>query len=228
MAPEAEFSKLAARRRTIRGYLPDPVSRAIVADLLTQARRAPSGANLQPGRFIALTGGPLAALVDALQTAITGNRPQVTEYGYFPDPLPPHLKERQRAAGYALYAALGIDRRDVEGRRAQFRRNYRFFDAPVGIVVTIDRGMGPGCYMDLGMAIQTLMLAATARGYATCPIGALASYGDLVHQHLGLPPEELVVCGIALGRENPADPANRSITDRAPLEEFADFRGFQS
>ena len=226
MAADRAFAALAARRRTIRGFLPDPVPRAVVADLLTQARMAPSGANLQPGRFIALTGAPLAALVDALLTAIAQNRPTVAEYGYFPDPLPPHLKARQRAAGYALYAALGIERRDMEGRRAQFRHNYRFFDAPVGIVVTINRAMGPGCYMDLGMAIQTFMLAATAQGYATCPIGALASHGDVVHEHLGLPAGELVVCGIALGREDPTAPANRSRTDRAPLDEFTEFRGF--
>lgn len=227
MAADRNFADLAARRRTVRGFLPDPVPRAVVADLLTQARMAPSGANLQPGRFIALTGAPLAALVDALRAAIAQKRPQVAEYGYFPDPLPPHLKARQRAAGYALYAALGIERRDLDGRRAQFRHNYRFFNAPVGVVVTIDRAMGPGCYMDLGMAIQTFMLAATARDYATCPIGALASYGDLMHEHLALPTGELVVCGIALGREDPDAPANRSRTDRASLDEFGEFRGFQ-
>jgi nitroreductase len=226
MALHPDFATLAARRRTIRGFLPDPAPRAVVEDLLTQARTAPSGANLQPGRFIALTDAPLAALVDELMTAIAQNRPQVAEYGYFPEPMPPHLKARQRAAGYALYTALGIARRDLDGRRAQFRHNYRFFDAPVGIVVIIDRAMGPGCYMDLGMAIQTFMLAATARGYATCPIGALASHGDVVHEHLGLPGGELVVCGLALGREDPNAPANRSRTDRAPLDEFAEFRGF--
>lgn len=226
MAPNQDFAALAARRRTIRGFLPDPVPQAVVADLLTQARTAPSGANLEHGRFIALTAAPLAALVEVLITASLQNRPQVAEYGYFPDPLPPHLKARQRAAGYTLYGALGIDRRDLEGQRAQFRHNHRFFDAPIGIVVTIDRAMGPGCYMDLGIAIQTFMLAATAKGYATCPIDALASYGDLVHGHLALPTGDLVVCGMALGREDPNAPANRSRTDRVPLEEFAEFRGF--
>lgn len=224
-APE-DFTALAARRRTVRGFLADPVSREAVADLMTTARTAPSGANLQPGRFIALTGAPLGALIAALERAIDQNRPRVSEYGYFPDPMPPHLKARQRAAGYALYASLGIDRRDLDGRRAQFRRNYRFFDAPVGIVITIDRAMGPGCYMDLGMAIQTLMLAAAAQGLATCPIGALANHADVVHECLALPQDELVVCGLALGRENPSDPANATRTDRAPLDEFAEFRGF--
>lgn len=222
------FAAILARRRTTRGFLPDPVPRDLVARLLGQARTAPSGANLQPGRFIALTGAPLASLIAALERAMDEGRPQVAEYGYFPEPMPPHLKARQRAAGYALYTALGIDRRDIDARRRQFRRNYRFFDAPVGIVLTIDRAMGPGCYMDLGMAIQTLMLAATAQGFATCPIGALANHADVIHEALALPRDELVVCGIALGREDPDAPANTTRTDRLGLSDFADFRGFAS
>lgn len=210
-------------RRSIRAFLPDPVPRADLVRILTAARTAPSGANLQPGRFHVLAGAPLLALSDAMMNAIREGRPQVSEYSYFPSPMDPDLKTRQRAAGYALYSALGIERRDLEGRRAQFERNYRFFSAPVGIVVTIRRDMGKGCFMDLGMALMNLFLAAEAMGYGTCGIGALANHADVVHAHLALDPAEMVVCGIALGRADPDAPANAVRTDRDPLETFATF-----
>ncbi|WP_330848824.1 nitroreductase family protein [Mangrovicoccus ximenensis] len=140
--------------------------------------------------------------------------------------MPAPLKQRQRDAGYALYQALGIERRDIAGRRGQFLRNYRFFDAPAGIVVTIDREMGAGCFMDLGMSLMALMLCAQDMGYGSCGIGALANYGRSVQRALELGDGEMVVCGIALGRPDPAAPVNRFRTARAPLEEYATFRGF--
>ncbi len=220
------FATLARARRSVRAFRPDPVPRDVVADLLQTARTAPSGANLQPGFFTVLTGAPLAGLSAALQSAIDAGRPRVSEYRWFPDPIPPALKARQRAAGYALYAALGIDKRDLAARQTQFNRNYRFFDAPVGIVVSLDRAMGEGGFMDLGMAIQTFQLAAVDAGLATCGIGALASHADVVHEALGLPADQMVICGIALGAEDTAAPANRTRTERAALEEYAAFRGF--
>ena len=220
------FAALARTRRSVRGFLPDPVPARTVAHLLETARTAPSGANLQPGHFIALAGPALNNLKHRLATAIAQGRPKVSDYSYFPDPMPPHLKDRQRAAGYALYAALGIDRRDLAGRRAQFERNYRFFDAPVGIVVTLDRAMGAGCYMDLGMALQTFLLAAHAEGLAACGIGALANHADVIHETLHLPAQDRVICGLALGYEDPAAPENQTRTDRAPLADYASFHGF--
>jgi len=220
------LADLARARRSVRGFRPDPVPLDVVQDLITTARMAPSGANLQPGRFIALTGAPLAGLVAALEAAIDADRPMVSEYRWFPNPMPPEMKDRQRAAGYALYAALSIDKRDMEGRRAQFRRNYRFFDAPVGIVVTLDRRFGEGGFFDLGMAVQTLQLAAVDAGLATCGLGALANYADVVQDHLNLPASDLVICGMALGMEDRDHPANATRTVRMPLSDFADFRGF--
>jgi nitroreductase len=213
-------------RRSIRAFLPDPVPRADVERILTAARSAPSGANLQPGLFHALTGDALAGLSGALIDAVRAGRAPVEEYSYFPQPMPRALKDRQRAAGYALYSALGIDRRDLAGRRAQFEENYRFFSAPVGLVVTIRPDMGKGCFMDLGMALMALLIAAEGLGYATCGIGALASHADVVHGHLGLGAEEMVVCGVALGRADPEAPVNRVRTVRDALDAFASFRGF--
>jgi len=218
---------LLARRRSVRAFTEAPVPRETVAAILRAARQAPSGANLQPGRFHVLTGAPLVGLVGQLQQALADGVPHDTDYSYFPQPMAPYLKARQRAAGYALYQALGIERRDTEGRRAQFDRNYAFFGAPVGIVVTIDRDMGAGCFMDLGMALMALLLAAEDRGLGATGIGALANYGRLVHRHLALPEDELVVCGIALGVADEAAPVNGFRTARAPLDDYASFAGFE-
>jgi nitroreductase len=225
---DTALDQLLAQRRSVRAYLPTPVTAQEVTAILTAARQAPSGANLQPGGFVALTGAPFAALKAALADGIAQDRPTVSEYDYFPDPMPAVLKDRQRAAGFGLYAALGIDRRDVAGRRAQFAKNYAFFDAPMGIVVTIDRAMGKGCWMDMGMALMTLFLAAEARGLATTGIGALAHYADLVHDVLGLPDDQMVVCGIALGHADPDAPVNDFRTERATFDAYAQLRGFDT
>ncbi|MBV7407794.1 nitroreductase [Maritimibacter sp. DP1N21-5] len=223
---ERPVSSALTKRRSIRAFRPDPVDRDIVARLLTAARTAPSGANLQPGRFIALAGAALSDFTERLCAEIEAGRPPVSEYSYFPQPMPPALKERQRAAGYALYESLGVARRDVAGRKAQFLLNYRFFSAPVGIVITIRRDMGKGCFMDLGMSLMALMMAAEDEGLATCGIGALANYGDLAGALLNIPGEELVVCGVALGYPDPDAPVNRVRTARDDLDVFAEFRGF--
>lgn len=223
---QRNFNELMTDRRSVRAYLDRPVPRETVEQICRLARSAPSGANLQPGRFHVLTGAPLADLVAGLQGAIDAGSPQAREYSYFPEPMPPELKARQRAAGYALYQALGIERRDLDGRRRQFRRNYDFFGAPVGVVVTIDRSMGKGCFMDLGMSLMGFLLAAEARGLGATSIGALANYGPQAHRLLDLPGDELVVCGLALGWPDPDAPENRFRTSRAGLEEFTSFRGF--
>ncbi|WP_386679763.1 nitroreductase [Loktanella sp. R86503] len=223
---QTDVDRLLAQRQSVRAFLKTPVTAADVSAILTSARLAPSGGNLQPGHFTALTGAALDSLKGTLAAAIQQGRPQIDGYSYFPNPMPPHLKARQRDAGYALYNALGIARRDLPGRRAQFARNYAFFDAPVGIVVSIERGMGKGCYMDLGMALMALFMAAQGRGLATTGIGALASYGDLVRGHLGLPDDHTVVCGIALGHADKAATVNNFRTQRAAFDEYAALRGF--
>ncbi len=223
---ESDLYNRLASRRSVRGYLDTPVPRSSIEQILRAARHAPSGANLQPGGFHVLTGAPFETLKTTLAEARTNGRPEVSEYSYFPNPMPATLKARQRAAGFALYEALGVNRRDVAGRKAQFEQNYRFFNAPVGIVVTIHRGMGKGCFMDLGMALMALFLAVEDAGLAASGIGALANHGDLVHDTLGLPDDEMVVCGIALGHADPDAPVNTVRTTRAALDEFATFSGF--
>ncbi|MDE9449837.1 nitroreductase [Aliiroseovarius sp. Z3] len=220
------LDNLLETRRSTRAFTSDPVPRDAIERMCRAARRAPSGANLQPGQFHVLTGSVLRGLVRALKYAQEQNTPHVAEYSYFPSPMPAELKARQRAAGYALYTALGVGRRDVDGRRAQFARNYAFFDAPVGVVVTIRRDMGKGCFMDLGMSLMSFLLSAEDQGFGATGIGALANYGPVVQNHLCLPDDEMVVCGIALGVADDTAPENQFRTERAGLNEFTSFRGF--
>ncbi|MCV6548308.1 MAG: nitroreductase [Cohaesibacter sp.] len=214
-------------RRSVRAFLDEPVALDDLKAMCVAARSAPSGANLQPGRLHILTADPLANLVVDLQQAIADNRPFDHGYSYFPKPMPPYLKERQRAAGYALYEALSISRRDLEGRRAQFAHNYRFFGAPVGVIVTIERSMGKGCFMDLGMFLMSFLLKVEDMGYSATGIGAMANYASVIEQNLGLGDDELVVCGLAIGKADQAHPVNQFRTQRAGLEEFAQFYGFE-
>lgn len=222
----SDLQNILAARRSIRGFLPDPVPKSTIIKILQLARSAPSGANLQPGRFTVLSSYALKDLSTTLIQAIRNGRPSVSEYSYFPKPLPDHLLERKRETGFGLYEALNIAKRDINARKKQFEKNYRFFNAPVGIVVSIDKRMGKGCFMDLGMAIQNLLVGAETEGLGSCGIGALANYGDLVHEHLNLADEEIVVCGIALGFIDPDNPVNNFKTPRVGLDEFTSFLGF--
>lgn len=218
--------QLIRQRRSVRAYLPDPVNRETIEAILVSARCAPSGANLQPGHFHVLVGQALLDLNEKLIAAVDDKRPIVSEYSYFPETLSAELKSRQHAAGFALYDALGIAKRDTAERRKQFNRNFRFFDAPVGMVVTIQRSMGKGCFMDLGMSLMNLQLSAVSHGLGSSGIGALANYADVVHEHLGLPAADMVVCGIALGKPDESHPVNTVRTERETLKSFATFHGF--
>jgi hypothetical protein len=148
------------------------------------------------------------------------NQPEVEDYSYFPDPMASVYRRRQVAAARALYGSLGIEREDRAARDAQFARNFCFFDAPLAMVVTIDRDMGTGCYMDLGMALYGLMLAAQAHGLGSCAIGALASYPALIRKCLSLSDSQAIVCGIALGYADPDAPVNQTTTQRAEADAF--------
>ncbi len=222
----ADLLEILAQRHSIRAYTNDRIERTTLERICSAARRAPSGANLQPGKFHVLTGTALQALIDRLLMAQDTGEAISSEYSYFPERMSRALKDRQRRAGYALCEALGIERRDVQGRRAQFARNYAFFGAPVGVVVTIERAMGKGCFMDLGMAIMTFLLSAEDEGLGTSGIGALANYGPIVHEHLNLSEDELVVCGIAVGFPDKNSKVNQFRTERCSLAEFTTFRGF--
>ncbi|QEI06500.1 nitroreductase [Pigmentiphaga aceris] len=211
---------LASLRKSTRAFLDAPLPDGTVPHLLTTARRAPSGANLQPGKFIAVEGDARARLSAALVEAWRAGQAEPEDYDYFPRPMPMHLKRRQLAAAQALYGALGVERHDRAGRDKQFERNFNFFDAPVALIVTIDRDFGAGGYMDLGMTLYGLMLAAHREGLGCCAIGALASYPGLIRQTLGLDERSSIVCGVALGYADPAAPVNQTTTTRCELDDY--------
>ena len=214
------FTQVLRQRHSVRGYLTTPVPDEVLREVVSQARMAPSGANLQPGGFIAVQGEARRAMSADLVQAWRAQRAEPEDYSYFPHPMPMGLKRRQVASAKALYDSLGVAREDRVGRDAQFERNFHFFDAPVALVVTIAADLGSGCFMDLGMSLYGLMLAAQAQGLSTCAIGALASYPNLIRRHLSLERSSHIVCGVALGYADPEAPVNQTRTERAALDEY--------
>lgn len=214
------FSQLVHARRSVRAYLPTPVPDALLQEVLMQARLAPSGANLQPGSLIHVRGAVRKTLSENLVDAFQQGREEAEDYSYFPKPMPHTLRRRQVAAAQVLYGALGVSRDDREGRDAQFERNFRFFDAPVALIVTMEHGFGSGGYMDLGMMLYGVMLAAQAKGLSTCAVGAMASYPNLIRENLALEASSHIVCGLALGYADPDAPVNQTITERCTLDAY--------
>lgn len=220
MKTQDAFARLLAQRASTRAYLETPVEDGVLKELLVQARMAPSGSNLQPGSFIQVRGEVRRQLSEEMVAAWRAHHEKIEDGDYFAGPMPMTLRRRQVGAAQALYASLGIARDDRAGRDRQFERNFRFFDAPVAVVVTIDAGFGAAGCMDLGMTLYGLMLAAQARGLASCAIGAIASYPELIRRHLGLDERARILCGLALGYADPAAPVNRTRTVRGNLDEY--------
>lgn len=215
-------------RKSVRRFLPIPVPRSVVREIIELSARAPSGHNIQPWRVYALAGEPRARLcADILKAAETEPEKHRPEYEYYPTEWHEPYIGRRRELGHALYAALGIAREDKTARERQMNRNYLFFGAPVGIFVTMDRRLNTGSYIDMGMFLQNILLAARGRGLHTCGQAAFCWYHDIVRKHLPLSPEEILICGIALGYEDEAAPDNRLVTRRVPVEEYTHFAGFE-
>lgn len=211
-------------RRSVRAFLPTPVDEAVIRDILDVAARAPSGTNMQPWKVYVTTGEVKQRLSDAiLNSGVRAEKAVWDEYKYYPDQFFEPYLGRRRANGFGLYGVLGIGRRDVDRMRAQHDRNFVFFDAPVGMIFTIDRRLNQGSWVDYGMFLQNIMIAARARGLHTCPQAAFAPYHRQIRPVLGIPDEEVVVCGIALGHEDTTKPENTFRTDRAPQEEWVQF-----
>jgi nitroreductase len=225
--PASDIEAAITGRRSVRGFLPTPVSRETVAHLLEVAARAPSGTNMQPWRVIALTGEPLARFCAALVAAETeGREPDGLERAYYPAPLFEPYISRRRKIGWDLYGLLGIGRGETEKMAAHVLRNLRFFGAPVGLLCTIDRRMEIGSWLDYGMFLQNIALAARGRGLESCAMAIFAQYPRSIRAELGLNDDAVIVCGMALGVEDRGEPANALATERVGVEEFCRFEGF--
>ncbi|BCH24311.1 nitroreductase [Mesorhizobium sp. L-8-10] len=211
-------------RRSVRAFLPDPVDEAMIRDILDVASRAPSGTNMQPWRVYVTTGQVKDQISDAiLNSGIRAEKAAWDEYKYYPDQFFEPYLTRRRSVGFGLYSSLGIGRREVDRMREQHDRNFLFFDAPVGMIFTIDRRLNQGSWIDLGMFLENIMIAARGRGLHTCPQAAFAPYHNQIRPVLGMAEEEILVCGMALGYEDTSKPENNFRTERAPQEEWVKF-----
>ncbi|AOF83874.1 nitroreductase family protein [Hydrogenophaga sp. RAC07] len=214
-------------RMSARAFLPKPVPRATLEHLLQVASRAPSGTNTQPWKVYVLQGQSRNTLVDKVCAAHDALRADPAlaaeyreEYDYYPEKWVSPYIDRRRENGWSLYGLLGITKGDKDKMHAQHQRNFRFFDAPVGLMFTLDRVMGRGSLVDYGMFLQNIMVAARGHGLHTCPQAAWNGFARIILPHVGAGESEMLVCGMALGYADPADKVNGFHTPREPVESF--------
>ena len=214
-------------RQSVRAFLDRPVERALVAEILDLARRAPSGGNLQPWHVDVVAGPDLVALKAKVQAGLAANPAgEGTEFPVYPPALGEPWRSRRRRVGEQLYAAIGIPREDRPARLRQFARNFDLFGAPVGLFFSIPRAFGPPQWAHLGMFIQNVALLAVERGLGTCAQEAWALVHRTLSELLHIPGDTMLYCGMALGWPDEAHPINAWRSEREPLESFAAFRGF--
>jgi nitroreductase len=213
-------------RHSLRAYLPTPVPRATIEEILEVASWAPSGTNTQPWQVHVLTGAALKRVSGRIHAAYLDpeqNAAHKEEYDYYPREWRSPYIDRRRKVGWDLYGLLDIAKTDKARMQYQHGRNFIFFDAPVGLFFTIDRVMQQGSWLDYGMFLQNIMIAARARGLHTCPQAAFTQFHRLIAEELQLGPEQMLVCGMSLGHADPAAVENSLVTERAPVAAFARF-----
>lgn len=207
-------------RRSIRAYQDRPVPRATIEKILRVASRAPSGTNVQPWHVYVLDGARKAALTAELTRLHAANAPTEREYFYYPEKWREPWLARRRACGFGLYKTLGIAKGDTARMHAQHAENWRFFGAPVGLMFTVDADLEKGSWLDIGMFIQSVMLAARGEGLETCPQAAFAYQAPATKRIVGIPDTQVLVCGMSLGFEDTSALVNSFVTEREPLENF--------
>jgi len=214
-------------RMSVRAFTQQPVSRSDLEDILQVASRAASGTNTQPWHVYVLQGKSRDTLVekvcaahDAIRTNPELAADYVEEYDYYPTKWISPFIDRRRENGWSLYGLLGIGKGDKDKMHLQHQRNYKFFDAPVGLMFTVDRAMGRGSLLDFGGFMQNIMVAARARGLDTCPQAAWNGFAKIVMPHIGAGDNEMLVCGMSLGYADKSDIVNTFHTPRVPVAEF--------
>ncbi|MDR3453140.1 MAG: nitroreductase [Rhodoferax sp.] len=225
--PAAAVEEAINSRMSTRAFTPQSVPRETIAHLLQVAARAPSGTNTQPWRVYVLQGASRDALADkvcAAHDAIRAN-PALgaeyrEEYDYYPEKWVSPYIDRRRENGWGLYGLLGITKGDKDKMHAQHQRNFRFFDAPVGLMFTMERVMGRGSLLDYGAFLQNIMVAARGHGLHTCPQAAWNGFAKIILPHIGAGPQEMLVCGMSLGYADEAALVNTYRTPRVAAAEF--------
>ena len=217
-----------ASRKSVRAFLPTLVERTTVEDLLQLASRSASGSNIQPWRVRVVAGEVKTRLTQAILDAIArdGFEPYQREWNYYPVSWREPYLGRRRKIGWDMYSLLGVPKGNFEGTQRARLRNYEFFGAPIAMIFTLDEDLEIGSWLDLGIYLGTLMIAARGRDLHTCPQAAFADFHRIIRPILGIPDNEIVICGMALGHIDPEAPVNRLETGRANLGEFASFDGF--
>jgi nitroreductase len=213
-------------RRSVRAFTKDPISRETIAKLLNISARAPSGTNTQPWKVYVLEGAAKERLSDSVKSVFNDpalrslHRP---EYIYYPKNWVEPYLSRRRKVGFDLYKLVGIARGENEKMHEQHAKNFDFFGAPTVLFFSIPRMMEQGSWLDYGMFLQNIMIAANARGISSCPQAAFISYHKIVAEHLCFAEDEQLVCCISLGYENTKAIENQLVTERIPVQEYVQF-----
>ena len=207
-------------RASVRAFLDKAVSRHIISAILDAARWAPSGVNTQPWQVVVLQGDKKNAVSQAMLQQHQVHKSPRADYQYYPSQWFEPYKSRRFACGMALYGALGIERDDVAKRREVWELNYHFFHAPVGLLFFIDAALEKGSWLDYGMFLQNVMLAARGHGLETCPQAALAEHPQIIRELLGIDDDKSLICGMAIGYPDPNQAINQYRTQRAEVDEF--------
>lgn len=208
------------KRKSIRGFLNKPVEEEKIDRMLDAARFAPSGTNTQPWHVAVVSGDKKTRLCDEIESAFRRGEKAHPDYRYYPYEWYTPFKERRKACGLQLFSAVNIKREDKEKRLEQWAANYRAFDAPVALFFYMDGKLEKGSYIDIGMFIQSVMLMAVEEDLATCPQAALAEYPEIVKKLLEIPEDNVLICGMALGYQDPDAPINSYRTPREAVENF--------
>jgi nitroreductase len=214
-------------RKSVRAFLPTPIARSTVEELLTVASRSASGSNIQPWRVRVIAGETKNRLTAAILDAVArdGFEPYQREWNYYPVNWREPFLGRRRKIGWDMYSLLGVAKGDFEGTQAARLRNYEFFGAPIGMIFTLDEDLEIGSWLDLGIFLDAVMIAARGRGLHTCPQAAFADFHRIIRPQLNIPENQIIVCGMALGHIDPDAPVNALVTERAPIGDFATFEG---
>ncbi len=213
-------------RRSARAFRSDPVPRALVEEILRLASRAPSGTNIQPWKVHVVAGEVRARLErEVMAHRETGPPDQGAEFPRTSKRKEPYVS-RMRKLGKDMYGLLGVPKGDQGANWRQWGRNYQFFDAPVGLILTIDKDLDAMSYLDVGTFAMAIMLAAKARGLDTCAQGAWNNYWSVTRRVLGVPDDQYIICGISLGYADQDHPVNTLEAEREPLDSFATFHGW--
>jgi nitroreductase len=216
-------------RRSMRAFTDQPVSQERVAQILEISQRAPSGTNTQPWHVYVCAGKVRQAITDdVLAMVMAGEGGTYEEHDYYPAKWKDVHRDRRRGVGWGLYGLLGIEKGDREGAARQGSRNFKFFDAPVGLFVTTDSYLTRGSWSDTGMYIQTIMLAARAFGLHTCPQAAWIPFQAPIFKHLNIPDDQELVSGMTLGYADPDAIENTLVSDREAVENVAHYHGFDN